>query len=48
MVLTPINWDSRGAQPHEENIDRLQSECRGAGNPVIVYSAGAKEIQHGD
>lgn len=47
-VLSSINWTSCGAQPYEENIDRLQSDCRGAGNPVIMYGAGAKEIQHGD
>lgn len=48
MVLSPINWNSFGAQPYKENIDRLQNKFSGAGNPVIMYSARAKEIQHGD
>lgn len=47
-VLHPVNCNLWGAQPHEENIDRLQSECKDIGNPVTTYRARAKESWHGD
>lgn len=47
-VLHPVNCNLWGAQPHEENIDRLQSECTDIGNPVTTYRARAKESWHGD
>lgn len=48
MVLSSINWYLYSAQLYKENVDWLQSECRSAWNPVIMYSAETKDIQQGD